>query len=142
MTAEWDAFAHKIRANSMTIEDITGLVEFLKEFDAANNDIIVTGVKRYMEVWHFDFTGWEMFMNQCLTGKMSSRQMETLIGYLHDFDHGNEQVLAYTIGKKHYWRDHKSFRSWMGTFSNGEWKYSERYKESVKKYEESRECPR
>jgi hypothetical protein len=67
---------------------------------------------------------------------MSSRQISALVEYLHDFDHANHQVLAYTIGKKHYWRDHGSYRSWMGVFSNGAWKYSKKYKEVSEK------CPR
>jgi len=139
MTSTWDEFARKIHTNTMRIEELTALVGFIKEFDAVNNDIIVIGFYQEAMAWRFDFTGWTEFIKKAVEGKMSAKEIAVLIEYLHDFDHGNEQVLAHTFDKDnhHYWSKHTTHRNFMGTFSRGKWKYSKKF---LEQYREAKGC--
>lgn len=130
MSSLWDEYAQKIYSGNIQIEDITGLINFLRDFDKVNNNVIGILIKRHLGFVKYDFIDWDMFEINMKTGSVHRRVLEYFIGALHDFDHANEQVLMYTFTtNKNYWKKHTMYKNWMGTFKNGAWVYSKKWKE-------------
>lgn len=129
MSSLWDSFAQKIHSGNIMIDEMVELIEFIKEFDNVNDNIIShTMITRLKNLTNFDFSDWNMFSIYMQTGSVHRVILEYFISELHTFDHENEQVLMYSFTKdKHYWVKHHTFRNWMGTFKNGKWNYSKQY---------------
>lgn len=130
MSSLWDSFAQKIYSGNIDIDEIVDLIEFLKDFDKVNNNIVGDSVRKQLGFIRYNFIDWDMFEIYIKTGSVHRRVLEYFIGALHDFDHSNEQVLMYTYElKKRYWKTHTQFKTWMGVFKNGTWTYSKKWRE-------------
>jgi len=130
MSSLWDGYAQKIYSGNISIKDITDLIEFLRDFDKVNKNVISELVSHQLSFIKYDFVDWDMFEAHMRTGSVHRRVLEYFIGALHDFDHANEQVLMYTFNtNKSYWKKHKSYKNWMGTFKDGVWVYSKKWRE-------------
>lgn len=130
MSSLWDEYAQKIYSGNIQVEDITVLINFLRDFDKVNKNVAGDIVRHQLGLIKYNFIDWDMFEINMKTGSVHRRVLEYFIGALHDFDHANEQVLMYTFTtNKNYWRKHNTYKNWMGTFKDGAWVYSKKWRE-------------
>lgn len=133
MSSLWDSFGQKISDGSIRIEEMVELIVFCKEFDELNANVLALTVIKPLSWCKYTFTDWDAF-EKYMHGQVNKQLLEYFISTLHDFDHANEQIVMYSFSKdKHYWKKHKVYRSWMGTFKDGKWKYSKEFIENHNK---------
>lgn len=123
MSSFWDSLGQKIVDGTIKYEEIAELVEFLKEFEAVNGNVIVSMQKPWLRTMsRYEFADWGMFLHDMQNKGMSRRTLEEFISQMHSYDHTVDQVIMNSFWKdKHYWKKHKVYRNFMGTFKDGVW---------------------
>ena len=125
MSSTWDMFTNKIGNGSLSLAEFASLLEFLREFDAANDNIISKVMPFHMRHYNYTFTTFDQLEKDVQEKGITKEGLLWFISTIHDIDHSIDQVMMYTFDetgkKKHYWKTHKSFRSLMGTFRDGKW---------------------
>lgn len=123
MSSTWDTFARKVRDGSLTLDELKELLQFLREFDVANNGVLLKDMPRYMKQY-YHFTTLDQLEFDVQNKGITQNALSWFIETLHSYDHAIDQVMMYTFNpgkEKHYWAKHTSYTNMLGTFKNGIW---------------------
>ena len=113
MSSFWDSLGQKLLDGTLKYEEVHELVEFLREFDAVNNNAIATMMKPWLRTMsRYEFVDWDKFLHDVQHKGMDKRTLEEFIEQLHSYDHSVDQVLMNSFWKdKHYWKKHTEYRN-------------------------------
>ena len=117
MSVMWDELGQKLYGRTLTNKDIGDLEEFLIYFDNVHDNIVLRSV---LSRHGFDY--WTDFDIALHSGLVSRETLGQILSDLHSFDHENDEILMRSFYKnKNYWRNHKIYKTVLGTFRKGKW---------------------
>jgi hypothetical protein len=123
MSSFWDSLGQKLFDGTLKYKEVAELVEFLREFESVNGDVIVSMLKPWLKTMsRYEFVDWDTFLHDMQTKGMPRRTLEEFISQMHSYDHSVDQVIMNSFWKdKHYWKKHTVYRNFTGTFEHGVW---------------------
>lgn len=118
----WDNIGQSLNDGSLTFERVSDLFNFLEEMDSINDSIIFNFLSRCYTP-DYKFIDYDTLLYDMQNKGITKNSLLWIFSNLHDFDHRNNEIIMYSYSKdKHYWSNHKIYRSPVfGIFKNGNW---------------------
>lgn len=127
MSSFWDNIGQALNDDSLTFDRVLELINFLKEMDATNNNIIFDFLSRCY-IPNYKFIDYNTLLHDMQNKGITKTSLGWVFSNLHDFDHRNNEIIMYSYSRdKHHWLKHTIYRSPVfGVFKNGEWNESKK----------------